>query len=1140
MEQIQAKSLINDLFTKSFNLDNYQMFLVELLGTLDEDSGFNYISGKFIAEKYHNRIASYKRIAKYIDSNDKKVDLLVVNLKEECNLERHRSSLRNFIMEHLNKTATRDAAIVAFVAHDKKRWRLSLVCLETALKITDKGNLKTTEKATPAKRYSFLLGETEPSHTAQQQFLPLLIENKYNPSLEQLEKIFAVEKLSDAFFNEYVQLLDETKHAILDAAKQDSHYQLNEEIIKNKKSSYSKYYLTTADGKAIDVGNFAKKLLGQIVFLYFLQKKGWLGVAKDKSWGTGNKAFMRYIFNKHAPQANNYFNQFLEPLFYGALASERADDYFDLLDCKIPFLNGGLFEAYSGYDRVNHGLKLPNNLFSNDDKIKATKNSIEMTGTGILDVFDRYNFTVCEDEPLEKEVAIDPEMLGKIFENTIEDNERKGKGAFYTPRPIVHYMVKQSLIEYLASHLDDINDIQKPDLFNDTITAPDPAILATSSVIPAQNLVIPAQAGIHQATGILVTRDDLQLLVNQAEFYLEHETRTYDKVQTSGKETEAYSHKIPKTIIPAAARIDKLLADVLILDPAVGSGAFPVGLLTELVKVRQLLQVYIYPSISELTSSVIPLQAGINRQPLTTYQLKYHAIANSIYGVDIDSGAIDVARLRLWLSLVVDEEDNNQQIQPLPNLDYKLVCGNSLTRINQHDMFIDEKINRLTDLEQKFIDESRIKHKQNLKTEIDQLLADIMHDGFDFRYVFGKYRDGDGFDIVIGNPPYGTVFDSVIKKIYTGTFDSFKRNNDLYIAFYEQGMNILKDRGTLTYITPNTFMNGDYFKTFRKIFTHNMQILEILDFNKVKVFDDPTVFVCVLSALKNVNTTYPYQYTIKKINSSVDDFDSYKIAITSSSEEEFKQTNNILNKIESNKDVEAMEHFFYVKDVGFNYWTVGKGKVRDGNSIGNRVFYRDTKQDIQDIPFLKGSNIFRYYYNQPNNYLKHDYINYLNDGDVFRFSEDFLHTSPKIIYRQTSGKIIATIDYDSNYLDKTAHMIVPNDVGKCFDLKYILALLNSQLFDYLYRYLSNEDEGRVFSQVKATYVKKFPVKIVSTLGQMPVINLVDEILAITSQDSYLINEESQKQVLLYQKQIDQLVYQLYDLTPDEISLIEGK
>ncbi|GAI39138.1 unnamed protein product, partial [marine sediment metagenome] len=213
--------------------------------------------------------------------------------------------------------------------------------------------------------------------------------------------------------------------------------------------------------KNINTVDFSKKLLGQIVFLYFLQKKGWFGVARDADWGTGPKNFLRELFDGKHGKYKNFYNDILEPLFYEALRNDRSydDDYYRLFNCKIPFLNGGLFDPINNYDWVHTDINLPDDLFSNEIITKERDK-----GTGILDIFDRYNFTVKEDEPLEKEVAVDPEMLGKVFENLLEVKDRKSKGTYYTPREVVHYMCQQSLINYLATEMEEKvskDDIEK-------------------------------------------------------------------------------------------------------------------------------------------------------------------------------------------------------------------------------------------------------------------------------------------------------------------------------------------------------------------------------------------------------------------------------------------------------------------------------------------------------------------------------------------------------------------------------------------------------------------------------------------------------------------------------------------------------
>jgi hypothetical protein len=195
--------------------------------------------------------------------------------------------------------------------------------------------------------------------------------------------------------------------------------------------------------------DFAKKLMGQIVFLYFLQRKGWLGVARGQEWGTGPRDFLRRLARRDYGAYENFFNDILEPLFYDTLATDRGHEaWCKIFKCRIPFLNGGLFEPLGDYDWRKIDIILPNKMFTNTER-----NDAGDIGTGVFDVFDRYNFTVNEAEPLEKEVAIDPEMLGKVFENLIQENLREGLGSYYTPREIVHYMCQEGLIGYLDASL---------------------------------------------------------------------------------------------------------------------------------------------------------------------------------------------------------------------------------------------------------------------------------------------------------------------------------------------------------------------------------------------------------------------------------------------------------------------------------------------------------------------------------------------------------------------------------------------------------------------------------------------------------------------------------------------------------------
>lgn len=253
-----------------------------------------------------------------------------------------------------------------------------------------------------------------------------------------------------------------------------------------------------------------------------------------------------------------------------------------------------------------------------------------------------------------------------------------------------------------------------------------------------------------------------------------------------------------------------------------------------------------------------------------------------------------------------------------------------------------------------------------------------------------------------------------------------------------------------------------------------------------------------------------------------------------------KASNPLFKKILNQNDVDIIDNHFYVKDVGFNYWTKGRGKKRGGNSIGKRVLYKGKKIHQNDIPFLKGRDITKYYNDKPQNYLKHDYKDYLDEKiDTFRFSEDFLKRNPKVIYRQTSNKIIATLDSNSYYLDKTVHLIVPKDESSPYDLKYILALLNSKLFNYLYEFISQEKAGRTFAQVKATYIKQLPFKKISNTKQRNFINLVNKIFEITNKTEYKENKENIIELKELENKIDEYIYRIYDLTSEEITIINN-
>jgi hypothetical protein len=1085
MNKADAVRIVTETFENPFDEKQFHLFIKELFNEIDESKNFEY-HGNYIPDAFKDHIKQYKRLGQYTDPENNELDIITINLKKETGLERARTMQRNFAAWYLKNRGEKDAAVVAYYTEGLDDWRFSFVRMDYKAEKSDSGKYKVITDLSPARRYSFLVGKNEPNHTAKQQLAPLLEDTDNNPTIEQLEQSFNIESVTKEFYQKYRTLcINLTEHIIKEFKK--------EKLLKQGLSS-----------KGIDEVSFSKKLMGQVVFLYFIQKKGWLGVPKNETWGKGDRRFLRTLLQKSITSKKNFYNDYLEFLFYEALATEHRGgsdpSYYPKFDCKIPFLNGGLFEA--DYDWKNTEIEIPTHFFTNKNK---TEEGDE--GDGILDVFDRYNFTVREDEPLEKEVAVDPEMLGKVFENLLEVKDRKSKGAYYTPREIVHYMCQESLINYL-----DLTLNSQPASF---VKLGEEQTDAFGNKAKKGQLDLEAEAD----NFIKTPRKDLEEFIHRGITAIENDIR----VEAKRKETDTYSYQLPQSIREHAKELDKALEIIRICDPAIGSGAFPVGMMTEIVKARQVLDIYL-------------------KKGLTAYDCKRHCIQESIYGVDIDHSAIDIAKLRLWLSLVVDEEDF-YKIKPLPNLDYKIVEGNSLIGLPE-DVFPDLKTEtEIEKLKIKFFEETDNEEKKELRKQINKKIRRLLdsaeeftsyHVDFDFKLFFSEvFHEKRGFDLVIGNPPYGIVFDNSLKATYEGKYKTFRRNNDVFVAFYESVSNLLNKKGNLRLITPNTFLNGDYFKELRRFFTSNFILDEILDFKDSKVFQDPAVFVCVFSIKRISSVSFPYSARIKISNEDFSQVSINTFQIDAISDFPFKVRNLITSKIKAKTLIDSLDNLFFVKDVGFNYWSIGKGKKRDGNSIGDRILYSGTRKNKNDKPFLKGKDITKYNFKEASNFLRHNYYDYLkNDVDIFRYSADYLGVIPKIIYRQTSNKIIATIDYAGNLCDKTVHIIVQKPLGRSIDLKYLLSLLNSSLFNYLYQDISQESEGRTFAQVKTVYIKQLPIQIIDKNNQKPFITLVDKILLAKKKNPASDTTE-------LEREIDQLVYKLYGLTKEEIKTVEN-
>jgi hypothetical protein len=323
----------------------------------------------------------------------------------------------------------------------------------------------------------------------------------------------------------------------------------------------------------------------------------------------------------------------------------------------------------------------------------------------------------------------------------------------------------------------------------------------------------------------------------------------------------------------------------------------------------------------------------------------------------------------------------------------------------------------------------------------------------------------------------------------------------------------MKADGQFSFITPNTFLKGSTFENLRNYIINNFQINEIIDFGNELVFEDANVFCSIINCSKSKQKN---DWILKN---SIHDVKG-KISFNSN---EFILISELVKKLNNFK---KLEEYFLVKDVGFNYWSEGRGKVR-GDSIGSRVFYKGTKINDLDLSYIKGSNINKYSISSPDNFLLNNWKDYLNENDTFRFSEELLKSKEKIVYRQTSNQIIASLDTNQNLCDKTVHIIINKDNN--ISLKYLLSILNSKLMNYYFKSYK-EEEGRAFAQVKTVDIKNLPFVFDDKLEFA--LNLkVDQILTLKKD-----NPAADTSVL--EREIDVMVYALYGLTEEEIKIVE--
>ena len=1219
MQINQTVRKIEKILKSKYDTNNYVDFIREIFPTV------KIIAPDRFRKEYTNfssHIEGSIHVGNYIDPDGKKLIIHAVQLVKESYVENSRSTQRSYAKK-LMEAGNADAAIIAFYTKGDPKWRLSYVRLDYEIKL-ENGKLNTTENMTPAKRYSYLVGEDEPSHTAISRFYRFITDdpNTAQPTLDDLEEAFSVEKVTDEFF----QLYCEKFHQLREALESNPDF-----VIEAEQHNFTSE-------------QFAKKLMGQIVFLYFLQKKGWLGVkawpreldekgyknaffsrgaksrelipkvyikvednkymlsgkaikalsdddecvlatcVKGQPWGSGSHKFMRELFEFSHKRKANFFDDYLEPLFYDALNVNRGEQGYDpALHCRIPFLSGGLFEPIDGYDWKHNDFAIPNEVFSNI----AEKG--ERDADGILDIFDRYNFTMSEDEPLEREVAIDPEMLGKVFENLLEIRDRKSKGAFYTPREIVHFMCQETLIQYLVKETglkeQDIRDfILLGDFLKDEDTSKDKRLGSND------------------------------MLISEEIFRIDKEG---------------------KVVVDRLRDIDYALSNIRVADPAVGSGAFPLGMLNEIVRARQNISAYMAITMNPYETRMM---YNNERSP---YNLKLQTIKNCIFAADIEPSAVDIAQLRLWLSLVIDDEinpnaqsplDGHRNPIPLPNLECNIVCGNSLidefegfqlvnhsdiiaTNIGaQQNLFqstFDAILPHLIDAQNSLFRCEDTSKKQELKDTIESLKDEIVksqlrmaNQGTWKRYLDARreasrpfvlwqidfarvFKEKGGFDIVVGNPPYvgeeghKEMFQAIAstnfgKKYYTGKMD-------FWYFFTSKGLELIRQNGQISFIAPNNWMTTAGGKRMRKHIAEEGRIQSFVTFNNVMIFESASQQTMIFRIEKerirkpyklrykevgnqklnaqeltaflttnSIGTTYMAGYdpienadgrTIQFLNTEALDV----IEKIRSGKRLFLSNNEIINGIHPHhaEVTKKMLPLLPNANIGDGIFILKSHEIKklsipedergllhpyyDSNSIGRYYFDPTVRAEIiYTTSDFKDTNKMKRYPTLKKHLDK--YVKVITSDNrpygLHRARKQEFFENPKICSLRKCPIPVFSYVKEPSYVTAEWYLIQTYRIN----MKYLTTVLNSKLIKF-WLLKMGKMQGSIY-QVDKDPLVKIPIAYADKETQKSLINLYNEIVTIKA------SQGKDGDTSHLERDVDDLVYKAYGLNEEDIRMIE--
>lgn len=785
-----------------------------------------------------------------------------------------------------------------------------------------------------------------------------------------------------------------------------------------------------------DAKQFSSRLLGRLLFTWFLRK---MEIINENAG----------YFDVEGLSATDYYNKKLKTLFFKVFNTEISERTTE--DLITPYLNGGLFEAKEN-DFDSEILPFPSQFF-----------------TRLYSNFDEFNFTTDESSPEFELIAVDPEMLGQVFESLLASqtgnddiNERNKTGSFYTPREIVGYMVKETIRRYLYSNLDQ--------------TA-------------------------HKGIDDLLDLSDSQWL---------------DRKSTSNADIWGINSK--KIIL----QIKSLLDNFKVLDPAAGSGAFPMGMLQQLLRTYERIETRFDP-----------------------YKLKLSIIENNIYGIDIQPMAVEISRLRAWLSVIVDEMDKNN-IKPLPNLEFKFIAANSLIKLEskQLALFGDFELdNKLQDLRDKYFNARTLRKKieyQNKYYKLTTGQGNVFEDErtrqlksfdpfknrsaadfFDPKIMFGI---SEGFHAVIGNPPYGISFSNSEKKylsdLYPNVPDYESSNYFISIA-----QDLLCEGGYLSYIIPNTVLTNVHAKNYREELLNEWTINTIYDLTNSKVFESAVVRNCIVS-LSNLKTNSYESYFIQE-KEKVTNFElSYEKKF--SKIELQNHINSWLNLFFSNydetilidkikKDSDRLDAYADVSQGIIPYDVHAGTPVEIKNS---KAYHSLEKLDDSYKKLLKGADVRRYNVS----WNGKQWIKY--GPWLANMREERFFTQPRLLFREiTNPYIYCAYTEDELYNNPS---IINVEGFKEISPFYLLAISNSKLMNFYHKKNSPKANKGEFPKMLIKDVREMPIK----LGTK------DQIKKIESISKLLLVEKDMDEIEILSKECDSIINEVYGISSTDCKIID--